>query len=181
MTEEISLEAALKERLQTTIKTKQGNVAVDENGQPITAMQAIAMSILQNAMKGDIPSATFIRNITRTNTDADEAQAHRRQEAFQTAFAQIRRELEAEGLYLGQDIEIEKLAHNMLIVQNLNEQMQQPDYEDVIREMHRDGSTAMRLNPLHEWRDRYQKQLLADLKELRTDALRRKINIRNKK
>lgn len=179
MTDTLSLESALVDRLQRTIKTKTGSVAVDENGNPITAVQAIAMSILQNAMKGDIQSATFVRNITRTTTESDEERQRRQEEAMQRATSKIRRELEAEGLYVGQDIEIEQIAQNLLLIEQLNAQMQSPDYEDMVQEYRRDGSMSMRINPLHEWRDRYQKQLMADLKELRTDALRRKVNMKN--
>lgn len=172
----LSLEAALIDRLQTTIKTKQGNVAVDENGRPITAVQAIAMSILQNAMKGDIQSATFIRNLTRSIGETDEESARRIQQALDAAVQKIHSELQAEGLYLGQDIEIEQVAQNLLLIESLNRQMAAPDYEDLIQEYRRDGTMQMRINPLHEWRDRYQKQLLSDLKDLRTDAMRRKIS-----
>lgn len=179
MNDNLSLESAIIDRLQMAIKTKTGTVAADENGKPITAMQAIAMSILQNAMKGDIQSATFVRNITRTTTESDEERKRLQEQAMQRAVSKIRKELEAEDLYVGQDIEIEQIAQNLLLVEQLNNQMQAPDYEDMVQEFRRDGSVSMRINPLHEWRDKYQKQLLADLKELRTDALRRKVNMKN--
>jgi hypothetical protein len=176
----LSLESALLDRLQMTIKTKQGGVALDENGNPLNALQAIAMSILQNAMRGDIQSATFIRNISRSAENVEERM--RVQEArLQTVFEKIKGEFDAEGLYLGQDVEIEQLAHNVLLIESLNRQMQSPDYEDMIQEFRRDGSTSVRVNPLHELRDKYQKAFFQDLKDLRADAVRRKVNIRNSK
>jgi hypothetical protein len=181
MDKDLSLESALLDRLQGTIRTKQGGTALDENGNPLTAVQAIAMSILQNAMRGDIQSATFIRNISRSSGENMEERLRQQQERLSVVAEKIRADLESEGLYLGQDIEIEQIAQNVLLIESLNRQMQLPDYEDMVQEYRRDGSTAARVNPLHDLRDKYQKAFFQDLKELRAEAVRRKVNIRNNK
>lgn len=169
-----SLEDALKAELQKDVKLKGGQVAVDENGRPLKAFDAIAKSIMNNAMKGDIAAVNFIRNLTKQSDPAkDQQRAEQYHRQLADKVEQLRSELEAEHLWIGQQTEVEQLAQNWIIIDNLNEQMLQADYQDVLQEMKKDGSVTLRINPLHEWRDKYQKQFLSDWKELRIDSQRR--------
>lgn len=160
--------------LQKDVKLKGGQVAIDENGNPLKAFDAIAKSIMNNAMKGDIAAVNFIRNLTKAN-DPDAQQKRERQAAEKLAaqMDRMKHELEADGLWVGQDMELEQLAQNWLIIDSLNHQMQAEDYQDVLTEFRKDGSINTRINPLHEWRDKYQKQFLSDWKMLRMEAARR--------
>lgn len=177
-----SLEDALKAELQKDVKLKGGQVAVGEDGRPLKAFDAIAKSIMNNAMKGDIAAVNFIRNMTKTrNDEQDEQHAEQQRKRLADATAQLRAELEHEELWIGQQTELEQLAQNLIIIDNLNAQMLTADYQDVLQEMKKDGTMTLRINPLHEWRDKYQKQFLADWKELRIDAQRRKIMMNQNK
>ena len=179
--DQLSLEQAIMSKLNIIIRKKDGTIAVDESGRELKPMTAIAMSILNNAMKGDIQSATFIRNITRRDqSQDDEIRRKRYDEQLNIERQRIRNELEREDLYIGQDMEIEQIARTKIIIDRLADAMQQPDYEDIVNEYHRDGTFVQRINPLHERWDKMSKQLLADLKSLRIDALQRSINIKNK-
>lgn len=182
MQESLSLEQSLLAELQKDVKLKGGQIATDENGNPLKAFDAIAKSIMNNAMKGDIAAVNFIRNITKqSNPEADEQRRAAAEQALAEQTARLQHELENEGLWIGQQIEIEQLAQNWLIIESLNTQMQAADYTDIIQEMKKDGSVSIRINPLHEWRDRYQKQFLNDWKELRLDAQRRRIMMEQNK
>lgn len=182
MEHNLSLEDALKAELQKDVKLKGGQVAVDEDGRPLKAFDAIAKSIMNNAMKGDIAAVNFIRNLTKQgDADADRQRVEEHRRRVQEACTKIINELKTEGLWLGQQVEVEQLAENWLIIDRLNEQMLHSDYRDIIQEMRKDGSVQIRINPIHEWRDKYQKQFLSDMAQLRDDAQSRTIMIEQNK
>lgn len=180
--EDLTLEDLIIQKLSMVVNTKDGRTATDNEGKPLTPKAAIALSILNNAMKGDIQSATFIRNVTRSATSQDVEQ-RRQQYArhLEDIRKQIQTELESEQLYIGQDMEIEQLAKTKILIDRMSEAMQEPDYEDIITEYKHDGTTTQRINPLHDRWDKLQKQFLQDFKDMRSDALIRKNNIRNNK
>lgn len=181
MIENFSLEQALMAELQKDVKLKGGQVAVDENGNPLKAFDAIAKSIMNNAMKGDIAAVNFIRNLTKSNDpDAQQKREKLAAEKLSAQMARMQKELEDDGLWLGQEMEIEQLAQNWLIIDSLNRQMQTEDYQDVLTEFRKDGSINIRINPLHEWRDKYQKQFLNDWKMLRMEASDRVMVMKHK-
>lgn len=175
-----TIEDALLQRMTMQIKTKQGGVAVDpETGQPLTATQAIAMSILQNAMHGDIASATFIRNITRsTDTKTEDEFRRLNEELTQRAVDDIRQSLEQEGLYLNQDSDILQLARQRVQLDRMSALQEQADFEYLITEYTKDGRVQTRVNPLIEAHDRLYDKYNDRMKELRTDAMRRRQNMK---
>ena len=63
-----SLEEILRSRMAQSVNVKDpktGKTKVDENGLPVQVMpmEAIAMAIMNNAMKGDLAAANFIRQL----------------------------------------------------------------------------------------------------------------------
>ena len=59
----LSLEEAFAHELAKDVKLKGGGTAIDpDTGQPLKPAKAIAMSIMQQALKGDIAAVSFIRN-----------------------------------------------------------------------------------------------------------------------
>ena len=161
------------ERLAAPVRTKTGTLAVDENGKTLSATEAIAMSITQNAIRGDLAAASFIRNITRSQgngSDELKEEYHRRKA---DAVACVKTQLEKEGLWTGQQIEAERIAATMVLIEDLEAQMQMPGYEDIVIEYNRAGTATQRVNPIHELLDRYVKLLDSRLKQTRIDALQR--------
>ena len=177
-----NFEELLKARLEQPIKDKQGNLIVNQETQSyMTALEAMVMSVVNNAMKGDIASIAFIRNITHTPSQADNdrmelirKQAAERQRSLTT-------QLKSEGLYDGQDTEIEQVANIASLVEILTDQMCQADFHPTITEYRRDGSTQTTVNPLVTRRDQQQQRFQQQLDKLRQDAMRRAINKRNMK
>lgn len=68
-----------------------------KEGATLMPMEAIAMAIMNNAMKGDLAAAKFIRQLTGTSRDPqlDEAKARER---LLAVVAELRTALEADGL-----------------------------------------------------------------------------------
>ena len=59
----LTLEEAFAHELAKDVKLKGGGTAIDpDTGQPLKPAKAIAMSIMQQALKGDIAAVSFIRN-----------------------------------------------------------------------------------------------------------------------
>lgn len=167
----------LRARLAAPIKDKQGNEIVNkETGEHLTALEAMVMSVVNNAMKGDIASIAFIQNITKVvDAAADESHKKEAEKAKLEAVAKITTQLKAEGLYDGQDQEIELLADTFLLAQQLTSQMQRAEFTATRDEFRRDGSTQVVVNPLIKLRDDQQDRFRAQMERLRTDAKKRSI------
>lgn len=174
---EQSLENLLKKKLQEPVKNKAGSVLLNENKQPMTALEAMVMSIVNNAMKGDLASMAFIHNFTAKHNVTDETITATRQETFQ----KVKSQLEKERLYYGQDIEIENVVSTLLVLQRLQSRMLQPEHSDIIQEFNKNGGQLMKLSPLNEWRDKYQKAYTEQMKELRQESLKIILNLKRLK
>ena len=97
-----SLEDILREKMKTPVNAKDpktGKLKVDDNGVPIQMLpiEGIAVAIMNNAMKGDLASANFIRQLTGGGRDGvqDEAKAR---EKLLAIMAELRKALVADGL-----------------------------------------------------------------------------------
>ena len=174
-----SFEDLLRARLAAPIKDKTGRVIINQDTQQaMTAMEAMVMSVVNNAMKGDIASIAFIRNFTKQPDATDQLKA---QEDLKAITESLKHQLQGEKLSDGQDAEIAMLAETQLLINKLTEQMHQADYEPTITEYRRDGSTQTIINPLTKLRDEQQDRFRAQLDKLRKDALNRILNKRNMK
>ena len=72
----LTLEEAFAHELAKDVKLKGGGTAIDpDTGQPLKPAKAIAMSIMQQALKGDIAAVSFIRNFLRQNDPQEAAYA----------------------------------------------------------------------------------------------------------
>jgi hypothetical protein len=166
----------LRSRLEAPVKDKMGNAIVNqETGEHFTALEAMVMSVVNNAMKGDIASIAFIRNITKTtDVEADEARAREMGEYMKEVVGRLRKQLQSEGLYDGQDQEIEMLAETVILTEQLTAQMHSADFSATRDEFRRDGSTQVIVNPIIKLRDEQQNRFRAELERIRNEASRRK-------
>ena len=62
-----TLEDFLLSQLDQPVILKEGGQAVGPDGKPLTKQQAIAMNLLNQAMKGDIKAAEFVMRIQAVN------------------------------------------------------------------------------------------------------------------
>ena len=66
--EQMTMEEYLLSQLDTPVILKGGETAMKPDGTPMTKQEAIATSILNQAMKGDVRAAQYIQSIqTRHN------------------------------------------------------------------------------------------------------------------
>lgn len=171
----LTLEEAFAHELAKDVKLKGGGTAIDpDTGQPLKPAKAIAMSIMQQALKGDIAAVSFIRNFLR-QTDPQEAEQRKREAADKLAATTqtLRAELERDNLWTGQVVELEQLAQDHCVIDRLNQQMQADDYQDILTEMKKDGTMTVRTHPLLDIRNKLQKQWQADWQAHRQEAFRR--------
>lgn len=169
MNTDISLEQAILDQLSAPVKTKQGTVLVDDNGNPISVTKAIAMSITQNAMRGDLAAASFIRNMTRGSLNV-QVPKKEYAERIKKAASTVRQQLEGEGLWTGQEVEIGRIASILVLIQDLEDQMHLPGYDAVVTEYTKSGGETRKENPINQLLERYVKQLDERMKEIRQEA-----------
>lgn len=176
MAEVQDLSELIAKKMQQTVKNKQGQVIVNEDGMPMTTMEAIAMSIVQNAMKGDAASIVLVRNLTKRIATQEESQeAQQKYESRVNGYVeQIKKELEGDNLWFGQQMDVEYIAKTMCVADRLEMIMQSPDFEDMIVEIKKDGTQTMKLNPIHERYDEVQAQVRDAYNKLRLDASKKK-------
>ena len=62
-----TLEDFLLSQLDQPVILKEGGQAMGPDGKPLTMQQAIAMNLLNQAMKGDIKAAEFVMRIQAVN------------------------------------------------------------------------------------------------------------------
>lgn len=172
-----NFEELLRARLAQPIKDKQGNLIVNQDTQsPMTALDAMVMSVVNNAMKGDIASIAFIRNMTHSpDAEADRCRQEEMQNRTTAIKDNLLKQLQAQQLYDGQDIELEQVAATALLVEQLTEQMRQSDFQPTVTEYRRDGSTQAIINPLVTLRDQQQQRFQQQLDKLRQDAINRRV------
>jgi hypothetical protein len=140
----------------------------------MTALDAMVMSVVNNAMKGDIASIAFIRNVTKNdNTGEDEELVRKRQEKSEKMRQQLKKQLDDEGFYDGQDFEIGMLADTAILIEELNEQMRSPDFSPTISEYTSTGNTKTVINPILTMRDQQQDKFRQQIDKIRKDAKER--------
>lgn len=94
----------------------------------------------------------------------------------------IRAQLEADGTYEPSlDVEIERLANTLLVVQRLEEKMTASGHDDLDVEVNAAGRQTVRLSAVDDIRARQLKQFGDDLKALRATASQRAVIRRRNK
>lgn len=172
----------LRKRLSAPVRDKQGNVLLNqETNSYMTALDAMVMSVVNNAMKGDIASIAFIRNVTKNDSQQeDEELVRQREEQCKRMRLQLTEQLKNEGFYDGQDFEIGMLADTAILIEELNQQIRRPDFSATISEYTSIGNTKTVVNPILIMRDQQQDKFRQQIDKIRKDA-RERINAMNLK
>lgn len=171
----MTFEERLNKQLATPLMTKTGAQAVNEDGTPMYPVDAMVKSVVNGATHGDFQAIAFINNLKKSE-DSPEHQRHRKEQEQQllTNEDQIAAQLKADGIYdPTMQIEIERLANTLLIVQRLETLMREPGHQDVLIEVNRMGMTKATLSKIDELRQKQLEQFNRDLQLLRNTALQR--------
>ena len=148
-----------------------------KSGGTIQPMEAMVKSVVNNAMKGDLASIAFIRNMTKdANPEADRQARERHQERVEKVACDIGQKLGQEGLFDGQSIEIRMVAEIKVFTDELTEMMTAPDFQAVSTDMKTGHQTV---SPIISLRDKQRDLFQQQLAKLREEALRRSITRKN--
>ena len=173
---DISLSELITRRMKQTVRSKDGRVLVNEDGTPMTIMEAIATTIVQNAMKGDTASILLARNLMQKNVTEEERR--KSDEDYRLSIAEktkaIEDELKEDGLWYGDTIEMRLLAGVLCEVERIESVMQDPGYDDIVTEIRKDGSQVSYINPLHSRLDELRKQIRQYRQQIWDKELERK-------
>ena len=156
----------LKEKLQAKVPVKGKDEMID----PIEAM---VNALMMNAMKGDIASIAFIRNMTQdTDPEKQKEDLEIHKETAIRFTQELHRQLEDEGAYDGQDLEIAMLAETAVMVDELTRRIASSDFEPVMTDPRTGKQT---ISPLIQLRDSQRELFDKQFAKLRQEAINRKI------
>ena len=63
-----TIEEILQERLAAPVRQKSGAILTNDQGESLLPLEAMIMSVMTNAMRGDIAAIAFIQNLTKAGT-----------------------------------------------------------------------------------------------------------------
>lgn len=169
-----TIEEILQERLAAPVRQKSGAILTNDQGEPLLPLEAMIMSVMTNAMRGDIAAIAFIQNLTKKQAPDDPAWRAYQQQQLIENIADIKAQLDADHIYEpSTDVEIDRLANSLLIIQRLEAKMRESGHEDITTETNRSGQQSARLSIIDDLRNKLLKQFNADLRQLRQDAQNR--------
>ena len=161
----------LKEKLQTKVPVK------GKEGKTIDPMEAMVNALMANAMKGDIASISFIRNMTNVADPEKERDAQDQYTRYVAEVAdRLKHQLMEEKAWDGQQTEVEMLADTAIMVEKLSRATAKPDFQAVITDPRTGKQTVSPLIALRDnQRDLFDKQLA----KIRREALNRIMTRKN--
>ena len=163
----------LKKKLQTEVPVK------GKEGQTIEPMEAMVNALMANAMKGDIASISFIRNMTKVADPVEESEAQSKYTRYVADIAdRLKHQLMEENAWDGQQTELEMLADTAILVEKLSRQMASPDFQEVITDPRTGKQTV---SPLIALRDSQRELFDKQLAKLRREAINRMMVRKNLK
>lgn len=113
-----TIEEILQERLAAPVRQKSGAILTNDHGEPLLPLEAMIMSVMTNAMRGDIAAIAFIQNLTKKQAPDDPAWRDSQQQQLIDNIAHIKAQLDADHIYEpSTDVEIDRLANSLLIIQ----------------------------------------------------------------
>ena len=166
-----SFEDILKEKLSTPVELK------GKMGVTIMPMEAMVMSVMNNAMKGDISSIAFIRNISSQREEPTDEEKIAKQKLFTEALQGLHKELVDEGLASEiKDVNLERLAHELLTIRRIESIMEQNGHRDIEEKTMKDGSSQNQLSAINRIYGDLLKQFRQDMKEHRMTLIQKMNN-----
>lgn len=161
-----------EEILKRQLDTPASYTGTDENGnrvrKQITPMEAMVKSVVNNAMKGDISSIQFVRMLTRESNTQDAQKARQRHtERLESVQNSIREYLERNEAYDRQDEEIKPVAEIELLLQDLDDIVNGPDFQ-IYTTDYKNGHQTV--SPVIALRDKQRELFQQQLEKLRTEG-----------
>ena len=164
-----TFEDFLREKLERPVSMKSAP------GIMVLPLEAMAMSVMNNAMKGDIPSIAFVNNLIKKRDDDTPEQRAEQKKKFKEKCDLIRSELQKDGLWDGRVTELELLASEALILDRIADVMNQREHLDIEEVTLKDGTRKFMLSATDRIFIELAEQFRRDLQAFRGRAAARKI------
>lgn len=163
----MTFDEILKNKLNTPVPVK------GKDGVTMDPMEAMVNALMANAMKGDIASISFIRNMTNVVNPEQERNAQEQYTKYVADIAErLKYQLIAENAWDGQQTEVEMLADIAIMVEKISRQMALPDFQAMITDLRTGKQT---ISPLIQLRDSQRELFDRQFAKLRNEAINRKI------
>ena len=160
----------LNEKLQTPVPVKGKETMIDPT-------EAMVNALMANAMKGDIASIAFIRNMTQTADPEKEKAAREAHTETVTKIAlRLKEQLTEEKAWDGQDVELAMVAETAAMFDDLTSRIAAADFQPVITDPRTGKQTV---SPLIQLRDAQRELFDKQLAKLRREAINRQIARKN--
>ena len=162
----------LKEKLQTPVPVKG-----DKTGKTIDPTEAMVNALMANAMKGDIASIAFIRNMTQTaDPEKDEKAQDEHFHTVRDYAEKLRQQLINEKAWDGQTTELVMVAETAAFIDELSQRIAAADFQPVTTDLRTGKQTV---SPLIQLRDQQRELFDKQLAKLRQEGISRQITRKN--
>lgn len=107
-------------------------VTVKGRDQQIMPMEAMVLSVMNDAMKGSIQAIAFIRSITEGKTTDSEAEREERQKRLNEEVARLQEELKTAQLPIEETEELRLLAVEAITLRRIANQLLSANHADIV-------------------------------------------------
>lgn len=151
-------------------------VSIKGKDATVLPMEAMVLSVMNDAMRGNIAAILFIRSLTERNTGTDEEYLTQRRLELTRTVMQLHNELDADGLEIDIDSpELELIARQLLTLRTIAETMDTPTHRPVTITPQKDGSDRTELSPTNRIFNDLYRQWRKDWQELRQQIVQRQM------
>ena len=164
--EERTFVEILRERMGMPVKVKGADATV-------MPMEAMVMSVMNNAMKGDIGAILFIRNLKDNREDSVDLEEQRK--VLAQTVEELSDELKRERLDVGKSAELELLAVQLITLRRIASTMAGSGHKDIQVMPQKDGSERRELSTTNRIFNDLYKAWRKDWSEYRNGLLRAKM------
>ncbi len=151
-------------------------VSIKGKDATVLPMEAMVLSVMNDAMRGNIAAILFIRSLTERNTGTDEDYLKQRRQMLADTIAELHHELQADGLDIDpKAAELQLIARQLLTLRTIAETMDTPTHRPVTITPQKDGSDRTELSPTNRIFNDLYRQWRKDWQELRQQIVQRQM------
>ena len=150
-------------------------VTVKGRDQQIMPMEAMVLSVMNDAMKGSIQAIAFIRSITEGKATDSEAEREERAKRLNEEVARLQEELKAAQLPIEETEELRLLAVEGITLRRIASQLLSDSHTDIVSRPATGGADKQELNITNRLYTDLRKQWTAAWQQYRQGLFNREI------
>lgn len=155
-----TFEEILREKMQQPVTVKGKDVS-------IMPTEAMVMSVMNNAMKGEIGAILFIRALTETGGGTNLENQQEQECILKHTIEELRTELKECSVTIGTNAELELLARQLIVLRRVASLTVDPNHKDVQVTPQRDGTDKCELSTTNKIFNDLYKQWRRDWREFK--------------